>query len=264
MSQIDIVELAAQAEQTISMRDTSHYVPLQGFDYILANSKLPLILEPNMPLTVIGHGASGVGKDTALMGARDQGTLVRIQTATTRTRRVERNEPFAAYEWLRDTMPQLAGESDAVYFLRLKQSPRFLEADIHYGNLYGTTVEAVAGALTAQNQHSTLPAHPLPVLITEMEGAQTVARNIHGQGNLSNVLILGIERKISEVFKAIAEERQGQDVEARLKRVVEEVLVGRTISHFILRNDTTPGGLERVRLELEKLFAIDHLLQFQK
>ena len=176
--------------------------------------------EASKPSVVLLTGLSGSGKDCVLQPLLDSKEAYHVVTATSRERRVVKNEPETAYVWMRK---RKKSETEEQYFGNLRNEYSLIENDYHYGNLYGLPLSAL-----------TKSGEGIPVIRTDIKGVITLTDLLPSYG-FQTVSIGVLPDSWIQVYQAILE--RGDDVDDARQRLCEDFnnmeLYVRNVNYFL-------------------------------
>jgi guanylate kinase len=162
-------------------------------------------LEPSNKLAIILTGFTCAGKDTVMEELESTGKFFHVITATSRPRRVEKNEPEDKYVWL-DVREKSPDETVEDYIAYVKEECGLIEADYHYGNVYGLPL------VSLQREGS-----GIPVIRPDINGTETLVRELPKYG-FQPLSIAVMPDSWEQIYQIIMKERGGN-----MKRLEEDL-----------------------------------------
>jgi guanylate kinase len=201
--------------------------------YTNINVEKDPLLKPVILLT----GFSGSGKDTVLNPLIESGDAFHIITAVARERRIEDGEPENAYIWMRE---KRSDESEEEYCDNLAKEYELIEYNTHYGDLYGLPLSSLKKGGSG-----------IPVIRTDIHGVVTL-HNVLANYGFQSISIGILPDSWEQIFKVISE-REGENEQSAMKRIVEDVdsinMYKENINFFIhnsrKKNENGMSGLDQ-------------------
>lgn len=164
-----------------------------------------IVKDPSKRLAIILTGFTCVGKDTVMDRLKETGEFFHVVTATSRPRRVDDNEPESKYVWL-NVRPRREGESVSDYVKYVKEEEGLVEADEHYGYVYGLPLSS----LEKEGQG-------IPVIRPDINGTLTLMKELP-KFNFQPISIALMPDSWEQIYRTIMQERGGN-----LQRLLEDL-----------------------------------------
>ena len=214
---------------------------------------------PGNPVFLV-VGPSGVGKTTFANRLTELGIAQKVQTATTRERKVDRGESEVAYRWLDGNkydeegrvVGKLTGEE-------LIERYGLLECQEYAGNFYG---------LPKDNLDKAIQAGP-SVIVCENEGVKAITEHLKGKATL--VVIQILPENIEQLMSGRMTGRENN--EARIRRVIRELTDMKVFANLVVMNQPVVPelaetnqipALNEIVLVVQEIIARGRGLQIQK
>lgn len=165
--------------------------------------------DPSKKLAIILTGFTCAGKDTVMDELEKIGLAYHVVTATSRPRRIDEGEPEGKYVWLENVRERESNENIGEYLESVKQEYGLVEADEHYGYVYGLPLES----LQKEGQG-------VPVIRPDINGAITLHKELPKFG-FQPLCIAVMPDNWEQIYNILLEERGGS-VDEKMHRLEED------------------------------------------
>lgn len=136
--------------------------------------------DKNMPFILDVTGMSGAGKDTLLEPLMHSEKIEKVQSVTSRPRRV--GEAYEAYIWVRG---RKSDESLQMYIEEMIQKYDLVECTYKFETLYGLPRKSLMLASLYANEH-----HSVPVIKNNVEAIAPIREKLEGKIQLITVCVI--------------------------------------------------------------------------